>query len=124
MQQAVDATRGLPAKNMLEHREDAEVNGLLALSLARLGRLDEARAMAAASLAFQRELHGRGLDDEMHKRDLAVALVASAWSEPGRAKGLLAEARNVLGSMPAEALGLRSSRWVADLISQAGRELR
>jgi tetratricopeptide (TPR) repeat protein len=121
---AAEALRDIPQQALKERRDHADVTAAWALALARLGRLDEARPKAAEALAFQRELHARAGDDELHKRDLALALVASAWVESGRAKGLLDEANKAIDSMPAEARGLRTSRLIESLIGEARRELR
>ena len=122
---AAEAQREIPQESMYEQRRDnAEVTTLWALALARLGRADEARPKAAEALAFQREVHARAGDDKLHKRDLALALVAAAWAEPAMAKALLDEAQKTFDSMPAEARGLRTSRWIAGLLEQARRDLR
>ena len=97
---------------------------LHALTLARLGRLDDARPKAAKALAFWRELQAKTADSQMLKADVAAALVAAAWADPGRAKALLDEAQKAFDSMPAEARGLRTSRWVEGLIGEARRALR
>jgi hypothetical protein len=121
---AADALRESPRETLQERRDHADVNVLWALALARLGRLDEARSKAAETLAFQRELHASAGDDELHKLDLALALVASAWVEPDRATGLLDEAQAAIDSLPADARALRSSRWIASLVADARRGAR
>ncbi|HEX7437623.1 MAG TPA: hypothetical protein VF308_13015, partial [Caldimonas sp.] len=115
------ARRDLEAVNLETRREQANDQAMSALVLARLGRVDEARPMAAKALAFERELHALGTDDQMHKVDLALALVASASADPAEAKALLGEARSVLDTLPAEARALRIGRWTEGLISEAGR---
>ena len=102
-------------------REEASDASMSALVLARLGRIDEARSMATKALGFERGLHARGSDDQLHKTELALALVASAWVEPAQAKPLLNEARAALDSLPAEARTLRTVRWTDGLIGDAGR---
>jgi len=120
----LEARRDLPLGDMPSRRDDAQDHALAALVLARLGRMDEARERAAKALAFQREIAALGGDDELRKREMALALVAAAWAEPGRAQTLLAEAQAALDSMPAEARGLRYSRWIDGLIADARRGAR
>jgi hypothetical protein len=94
---------------------------LSALVLARLGRVVEARPLAAKSLAFERGLHALGTDDQMHKVDLAQALVASAAVDPAQARALLGEAKALLDSLPPEARALRTTRWVQGMTGEAAR---
>jgi hypothetical protein len=109
----------------LEARHDQGIDqALSALVLARIGRVDEARPLAAKALAFEREMHALGTDDQMHKVDLAQALVASAAVDPGEAKALLAEAKSLLESLPAEARAMRTTRWAEGLVSEAARSAR
>jgi hypothetical protein len=121
VQWLASARRDLRADNTETQREQANDQALSALVLARLGRVDEARPLAAKALAFERELHALGTDDQMHKVDLAQALVASAAADPAQAKMLLGEAKSLLDSLPAEARALRTSRWVEGLIGEAAR---
>jgi hypothetical protein len=119
-----EARRDLPVLDMGSRRANANDLAMQALVLARLGRADEARPKAAQALAFQRELHAMATDDQLHKVDLAIALVASAWVDPGRAATLLAEAQSALASLPAEARTLRTSRWAGGLVADALRAAR
>jgi tetratricopeptide (TPR) repeat protein len=119
-----EARRDLPSITMESRRDNANELALGALVLARLGRVDEARPKAGQALAFQRELHAMATDDQMHKLDLAIALVAAAGTEPSRAADLLAEAEAAYDSLPAEARALRTSRWVEGLIADARRGAR
>jgi hypothetical protein len=121
VQWLASARRDLRADNTETQREQANDQALSALVLARLGRVDEARPLAAKALAFERELHALGTDDQMHKIDLAQALVASAAADPAQAKTLIGEAKSLLDSLPAEARALRTSRWVEGLIGEAAR---
>jgi tetratricopeptide (TPR) repeat protein len=116
-----EARRELPSMTMESRRDNANELALQALVLARLGRVDEARPKAGQALAFQRELHAMATDDQMHKLDLALALVAGAWVDPARAGDLLAEAQAAFDSLPAAARALRTSRWIEGLIADARR---
>ncbi len=120
----IEAQRARPARTMIERREAAENSARLALALARSGRADEARPIADQALAFEREVHALATDDQLHKWNLALALVASAHANPGQAKALLGEAQAVFDSMPAEARALRTGRWIESLIAEARRTLR
>jgi hypothetical protein len=119
-----EARRSLPAVTIGERRDQAGELSMWALALARSGRLDEARPKAAQALAFEREVHALKTDDEAHKWNLALALVASAYVDPARSKTLLAEAQAAVDSMPAEARALRTGRWTETLIAEARRSLR
>ena len=118
------ARRDLAAVSLRERRDQSVDQALSALVLTRLGRVDEARPLAAKALAFERELHTLGTDDQMHKVDLAQALVASAAVDPAQAKALLGEAKSLLDSLPAEARALRASRWTEALVNDAARSAR
>jgi hypothetical protein len=124
MQWLASVRRELPAVTMEERREQANDEAMSALVLARLGRVDEARPRATKVLAFERELHALGTDDQLHKVDLALALVAAASADPAQAKALLYEARSALDSLPPEARALRTTRWTEGLINQAARNGR
>jgi hypothetical protein len=116
-----EARRDRSVTNMDTRREEANDRALSALVLARVGRLDEARALAAQALTFQRGLHALRTDDQMHKVDLVLALVASAWADPEMAKASLGEARTVLDTLPAEVRALRSCRWAEAQVADAAR---
>jgi hypothetical protein len=118
------ARRELPLDVLEARSNHADDLASWALALARLGRVDEARPHAEKALALQRELHAMADGDELHKRDLAFALVAAAWVDPPRARERLAEARAAFDTLPAEARGLRTSRWIDGLIAEAQRALR
>jgi tetratricopeptide (TPR) repeat protein len=115
------ARRELTADSLEVRREQGVDEALSALVLARLGRVDEARPLAAKSLAFERGLHALGTDDQMHKVDLAQALVASAAVDPAQARALLGEAKALLDSLPPEARALRTTRWVQGMTGEAAR---
>ncbi|MFN0183487.1 MAG: hypothetical protein ACKVQR_06670, partial [Aquabacterium sp.] len=120
---AAEASAELPLTTREYRTMRASDRALWALALARLGRTEEAAPKAAEALAAMRELDAKAGDGQMHKPPLAAALVASAWVDASRAKPLLDEAQKTLDSMPAEARGLRTSRWVEGLIGEARRML-
>lgn len=112
-----EARRDMPLTGIEPRRDNANELALHGLVLARLGRADEARPLAARALAFHRELQTMAGDDQMHKADLALALAASAAVDPVQARALRAEARAALESLPAEARSLRSTRWIENLVA-------
>jgi len=116
-----EARRDRSVINMEARREEANDRALSALVLARAGHVDEARTLAGQVLTFQRGLHALGTDDQMHKVDLVLALVASAWADPATAKAALGEARAVLATLPPEVRALRSCRWVEAQVADAVR---
>ncbi len=119
-----EARKQLPARTLGGRREAADDAVLLAIALARVGRNDEARALAGPALAFQREFSARKTDEQWHKLSLALALLASAQSTPSKAGALLAEAQAALDSLPAEARGARRSLTAQALIADARRATR
>ena len=119
-----EARGDLRVVTLERRREQAGDQALSALVLARLGRVDEARPLAAKALAFQRELHALGTDDQLHKLDLALALVAAAWTDRDAARAMLAEAQSLLETLPADARALRTGRWTEALLADAGRAAR
>ena len=75
---------------------------LLALAIARQGRLDEARKVNDPELKFQRELVARGSEDLGQHVMYARSLLAAALSSPAARQENLAEAAKVIDRMPAE----------------------
>jgi len=120
-----EARKSLPTLMLTNRREAADDAALLAIALAHGGRIDEARALAEPALTLQRELHARHTDDQMHKVDLALALVASALCNPDpvQARALASEAQAMFESLPADARRLHSSQVVLGLITDARRAL-
>ena len=120
-----EARKGLPTTDAQAKRAQASDNALWALTLARSGRIEQARPLAEKALAFQREVQAGKPDDQMHKTDLALALVAAALTRPNptQARTLASEAQALFESLPAEARRLRSSQLLQGLITDARRAL-
>ena len=114
-----EARRSLPTRTLHDRYDAAGETALWALALARSGRTDEARPKAAEALAFQRELQARKPDHQMVKREVVLALLATAHAEPAQAKARVLEAQALFDSLPAEARSLRSSQRVQRLIADA-----
>ena len=119
-----EARKRIVTRALAQRRDAADDAAALAIALARSGRIDDARALAEPALAFQRELNARKTDDQWHKWNLALALVAAAESTPAKANVLLAEAQAALDSLPADARGVHASQMVQRLIVDARRPAR
>jgi hypothetical protein len=121
---AVEAARGVPQDMLNEQQTSADEQALLAIALARQGRLDDARAFAQPALAVQRRLQAMpGNSDIFQRAQYATALYAAALAEPAGVSSprapLLAEARKVYDSLCGECRGLSSIAWLAPLLAQA-----
>jgi hypothetical protein len=73
---------------------------ILALALARQGKLNEARAAIELALAFHRSLLAGGSEDVQQHFQLAIALYAAALASPPQAPGLLPEAKRIIDGLP------------------------
>jgi len=120
-----EARKSLPTTDNEARRNHALDNALWALTLARTGRVEQARSLAEKSLAFERALDAGKPDDQMHKINFVVALVAAALCNPNppQARALASEAQTLFESLPAEARRLHSSQLVSGLITEARRVL-
>jgi hypothetical protein len=99
-------------------REAAENSTYLAIALARLGRPDEARPLAEASLKLNRELYARKHDEAFQHLQLARALYAAALADPAKAKALLGEAQAVIGALPAQMRETRNVNYWRSRIAE------
>ena len=100
LREALRVRAGRPVllrQNELERSYD---QALLALSLARQGKLEPARAAVAPALEFQESLRARGSQDVDQLLQLALTLYAAAVASPPRAPELLAEATRTLDNLP------------------------
>ena len=116
-----EARKRLPARTLWQRNSEVGDAALLAITLARAARLDEARALAEPALAWQREQQGRLTEYPWRHANLALALVAAAESTPAKAGALLVEAQAALDRLPAEARASRSGQRVQGLIADARR---
>jgi hypothetical protein len=117
----VEHLSALNGRTLWQRRLAAENSSLLAIALAKLGRADEARPLAEASLKFQRELHARKHDEALQHLELAGALYAAALADPANARALLAEAQAVIAALPAQ---MRETRNVGYWRSRIAEELQ
>jgi hypothetical protein len=90
-----------------DRRDGAEVSTLLAMSLARQGKLAEARAVIAPVLKFHRDLAAHNADDQLQREELAAALYAASLADAAKAPTMLAEAIRLMDSLPPEMHALR-----------------
>jgi hypothetical protein len=97
----------------------AQNQTLLAIILAREGKLAEARATNEPALAFHRELLRQGSENVEQHVALAAALYAAALASPPQAPGLLPEAKRIMDGVPPQTLKSKSSGRVRDWIVTA-----
>jgi hypothetical protein len=100
-------------------QELAQDQTLLAIILAREGKLAEARAVNEPALAFHRELLQRGSEDVNQHLVLASSLYAAALASPSQAPGLLPEAKRILDGLPQQAQKTKTVSRVRDWIVTA-----
>jgi len=108
-------------RNLWLQREATENSTYLATALAKLGRPDEARPLAEASLKFNRELYARKHGEAFQHLQLARALYAAALADPARAKTLLGEAQAIIAALPPQ---MRETRNVGYWQTRIAEELR
>jgi tetratricopeptide (TPR) repeat protein len=124
MRDALAARAHFPSTNNADRREIAEVSTLLAMSLARQGRIAEAREVIAPVVKLHRDLATHNKDDHWQQVELAAALYASALTDPSKSAALLAEAGRLMASTPAEMHGLRIFTLWRDRIAAGTAGLR
>ena len=106
-----------PRRSRQNQLEVASDQTLLALILARQGKLAEARTANEPALAFHRTLLARGSEDVDQHVALATALYAAALASPAVAPGLLNEGKRMLDALPPQTLKRRSVSRVRDWIA-------
>lgn len=122
MRDALAARTYFPSTNNADRREIAEVSTLLAMSLARQGRMAEAREVIAPVVELHRGLAAHNKDDQWQHLELAAALYASALANPSKSPALLAEAGRLMASTPAEMQRLRIFALWRDRIAAAAHD--
>jgi len=95
---------------------------LLAMSLARQGKVAEAREVIAPVVKLHRDLATHNKDDHWQHLELAAALYASALTDPSKIPALLAEAGRLMASTPAEMQRLRIFVLWRDRIAAAAHD--
>jgi len=124
MRDVLAARTHFPSTNNSDRREVAEVSTLLAMSLARQGKIAEAREVIAPVVKLHRDLATHNKDDHWQHVELAAALYASALTDPSKSAALLAEAGRLMASTPAEMHGLRIFTLWRDRIAAGTAGLR
>ncbi|MDH5286983.1 MAG: hypothetical protein OEX23_10175 [Betaproteobacteria bacterium] len=105
-----------------ERRDEASDRALRALVLVRLGRQDEARALAGPVLALQRGLASKNQGSAGQRFELAQALIAAAASGIGDARAQRAEAARLIDGLPEEFRDTSDVKfWRARLAEVAAR---
>jgi ABC-type hemin transport system ATPase subunit len=89
-------------------REQAEVSTMLALALIGERRSDEARRIIEPIVKYHRALAARNHGDQQQHVELARALYAQEFIEPGHRNALLHEAASLIDGVPAQMRTLRS----------------
>jgi tetratricopeptide (TPR) repeat protein len=114
----VDHRKIVPAVAMEERRNAALERSWTAVALARLGRLDEARAMIGPALAFHRGLVARRAGDPSLREEAALTTYAAAIAGAGDRAALLAEAASLVAVMPPEYARAATVTWLRGQIAR------
>lgn len=98
--EALRVQLSLPVQNLDDEQTVAYYQIILAIALAREGKLVEARSTLEPALVLYRKLMARGTEDLTVHQSWAMALYASALANPAQAAALLTEAQRVLAPLP------------------------
>jgi hypothetical protein len=115
---SVEYRKRLPLRSPRDEAFATEAKTLLALSLARQGRLVDARQVIEPVLKLHRELRAKGSDHLFQYRLMAEAQLAGALAWPAEAPVRLAEAAAMLDAFPDEMKRLRSIATVREEIAR------
>jgi len=121
MRASIEHFKRLPISTLLDKAFASDHQILLALSIARQGRGDEAAKLVAPELAFQRGLHAKGSEDVRQHFMLAEAILAMGLAVPSERAARVAEAAKILDGFPAEA---RQHRTVVRLRAEIAEEAK
>jgi hypothetical protein len=119
------------ARAALEHRRASDPPGAvgtqrdlneaiawLAAARARQGKLEEAGALVAPAVKFQRELVARNKSDAWLNFELARVLYAQACADPGRHAALLKEAAGQIAASPPQIAATPIVAWLKRAIAR------
>ncbi len=95
-------------RTRFEKFDASELAVLLPLSLARQGKLEEARKLVEPELRAHRQWIKGGSDDRLQHIQFAEGLLAAAIATPGQSRQLLEEASAILTKLPTEMHRLKS----------------
>jgi hypothetical protein len=115
---SVEYRKRLPLRSPRDEAFATEAKSLLALSLARQGRLVDARQVIEPVLKLHRELRAKGSDHLFQYRLMAEAQLAGALAWPAETQVRLAEAAATLDAFPEEMKRLRSIATLREEIAQ------
>jgi len=116
---AVDYRKQSPVRNLFEQRNVAEQLAWHTVTLARLGRLEQAQETIAPALKMYRERAPKGKGSQTFQIDMIRVLYAAALANPDQSKALLDDARSRLNSLSPELREMRSVLHLGERIAQA-----
>ena len=122
--EALAVRKALPRLTLEAQLGIAEHQALLAMILARQGRLAEARGVVEPALALHRYLRTSGSEDVIQHEQLARTLYAAALASPSQAGTLLAEATRSLDTIPADGARRSSVRQLRGWIAEEQKKAR
>jgi hypothetical protein len=119
IQRALAVRERLPMRTLADRRDAGTQSVLAGMIAARLGRLQQARALIDPVVAMQRELASRpDNDDQIQRVEYAQALYASAIAGSPHRSDELRQAASLLDALPAQLRNLISVRrwreWIAE----------
>ncbi len=120
---AVELARGDPLFRNTQKRRESRAVTAEAMALARLGQLEDARAILTPVLKTELAFLKRNVDSQQQRLELAAALFAHALADKGEHESDLREATALVNGLSAEMRELKSTRKLAVRISEevAGR---
>ena len=116
---ALTVRERLPMRTLADRRDAGTQSVLAGMIAARLGRLQEARALIDPVVALNRELASRAdNDDQFQRLEYAQALYASALAGSPRKADELRQAAALIDALPVQMRNLISTRrwreWIAE----------
>lgn len=118
LRQGLEIVKSIPPSFLNQQIPRSRQRIVLALSVARQGRLDEARRLVEPELRWHRDLVARGSESLEQRFVMAQGLLAAAVASPERARSHLVEAAAIMDAMPREARSLKSTSEVRGWIAQ------
>jgi len=118
LREALDMHKRWPTHNDFDRRDEARMETLLAMALAREGRAADAEHVITPVVKFHHELAARNHGDEWQHVEFASALYAQALADKRQRPALLKEAAALISAVPAEIRDLHSIRLWRDRIRE------
>jgi tetratricopeptide (TPR) repeat protein len=116
---ALESRKEYPDSSNQDHRDVADTSTMLALTVARQGRLSEAAQIIEPVVKLHRMFAARNHGDGLQKVELAKALYVQAMCEPGKRRASLHEAAAQMDGVPAGVRSLHSVRLWQNWIGEA-----